>query len=234
MGYRGIFITVVILSVFPEVFHNGYYLLRYKMLWSRRIQRDKETLCAHEHCLYVAERKDWYFYVMIIVGRFVIVLMAFSVFSSSGLRQAGLIALVGFLTIGLLLCYCRGICQLCIVTKEHVFVRCLNTLWVLKAIDVKNVSQYERVWIPTRTHSYYVDIIHADDEVFKISFARDGDALISVLDQIVPQETLERNKVAAKKHDAENEKFMLIWVAVFLSYPLILMALILLFPKFLR
>ena len=219
MEYRGIFLTVVLLSLSPEVFHNGYYFLRCGMSWRQSLQKDKDTICAHEQCLYVSGKKDWDFVVSLIGSRFLALLPAWMAFALEGIQRIIFIGLVVSFIFLFLSFYCQIVCQLCVVTNEHIFMRCFKTLYKLKRIDIKSISQYERVLIPTKTlRPYYADRIHADGEVFKLTFVRGDDALISVLERIVPQKTLEQSRIAAKEYDDTIGKksellFLLFWWA---------------------
>jgi len=230
MEYRGIFITAVILSLLPEVFHNGYYYLRCGMSWRQSLQKDKDTICAHEQCLYVSRKTDGYFYAVMIGVRFPILGMVFIGFLSERLQQPIIIVLTFVLLLFVWLLYCQVVCQLCVVTSEHIFIRCLATLYKLKKIDIKNVSRYEHVLIPTGSlYSYYVDRIHTDGAVFRLTLIRDN-ALVSVLKQVVPKETLEQNRIAAKKYDDTiGKKVGITFLAVLLGIPLLYLVIALVF-----
>ena len=221
MIYHGIFIAIVCLFLLPEVFHNGYYFFRHGISWRQAIQQDKDGICAQERCLYASRERYVSFYVLYIATRFMIVFLSWGLY---GFKYSYILASVIIILIcAFLLMYCEYACSLCIVTSEHIFIRCHSTSYKLQKIDIHDISLYKR----TSSRSGNIDSIYVNNKVFSFFDIRDDDPLISILDRIVPQETLERNRLDAKKDEADAEKFLPILAVIYLSIPLILILYIL-------
>jgi len=234
IGYRGIFVIVVGIFLFPEIYLNAYHLLRYGRLWAKTVQRDKETLRAQENCLYVSGDNVYFYY---FIGlKFLIALAALTIFMDwrgGGPRGVYPPIIAVILIPYLWYIYCDGVCSLCVVTSEHIFARCPGTFYRLKQFNIQDVSKYGRY---KQNRIYSVDKIYVNEKMLKFDFVRGDDALISVLDKVVTKDILERNKVAAKGYgEARERRFVYIVAAVVVfGIPLAYVAFFMIWPRFLR